>query len=213
MGVGGIGGMNADVGFDRKLIAYISPWSPTENLGEFYLLRGAIISAFGHADQLAMKLCVQCAQVPQYQLRPKPPTRTGEKIEYLRQVLSVSGPLESVANLVMSCVNRLERLNEFRTLVAHAGYQVLSEGTVSFPETVKVKEERVLVSRHNSTTLARLRAQALAYARFSRACERLYYKLGERKLLPEVQFQSGWHSNLSPWKEPIEIPWPQPFQE
>ncbi len=206
MSINGIGGLEADIRFHRKLMAYRSPWSHTKELGEFYLLRGAIISAFGHADYLAMCVCVRAAQVPEYQFRPKPPTRTGEKINYLREVIAVDGPLSDYSKLLGSAVNRLERLNEFRRLVAHASYQSLGGGTVSFPDTVKVRGERLLTSDHNSTTLDMLREKAMRYARFSRACERAYQKLGA--LLPEVPLQRGWHSNHSPWRDPIEVHWP-----
>ena len=210
MSINGIGGLEAQTSFHRRLMAYRSPFSPTEEGAELYLLRGAIISAFGHADYLAMLTCVRAAHVPNYRFRKSPPTTTKEKMEYLNGVVARDGPLAAHKGLLQACVSRLKELNEYRTIVAHASYQALGHGTISFPDTMKSTGKRLIISNHNSTSLKSLRSKALRYARFSRACESLYYRMDD--ILPKVRFQRGWHSNQSPWRDPVEIPWPQPIE-
>ena len=203
----GVGGDTAEVAFSRRLMAYRSPHSPTAQVGEVFLLRGAIVSAFGHVDQLLVKVATRAARVDVYAFRPKPPTRTEERLEYLRAVAEVDGPLSPHKGLLLAVLKRMEELNGFRTQLAHASYMALGRGTVSFPETIKVRGKREMETRHNSTTIDALRRTALRYAIFGRLCERLYYRLCEARLLPEVAFHGGWHSRLSPAWEPRTLAW------
>lgn len=208
MGVNGVGGLAAPVMFDRRLMAYRSPWSPTPEVGEVYLLRGAILSAFSHADSLAMMLAVRSSMIAPYQLRNKAPTRREERISFLRAVAEADGPLAPYRGLLQSIANRLEALNEFRTVAAHASYSAFGHGTVSFPETKKSPGKSEVISKHRSMTLRELRRIAMKYALFSRACESLYYRLSELQLLPDAAFHRGWHSSFS--GESVTLEWGSP---
>ena len=207
MSINGIGGKVGFVRFDRRLMAFRNPWSPTEDLGELYMLRGAIISAFSHVDFIAMKISVCASRVSEYQIRPKPPTRTTERIQYIRDIIDIDGPLTRYRTIIGKAISKLEELNDYRTIVAHASVTLGPRRLVIFPEAMKVFGKNSVVSKHNSTSLDDLNKIAYKYAIFSRACQRLYYKLEESKILPTVYFHQGWHSSLSPGRDPLEIPW------
>lgn len=208
-----VGGETAELLFDRRLMAYKSPWSPTAQVGEVFLLRGAIVSAFGHVDQLLVKVSARASRLDTYALRTTAPFGTQQRIKYLRHVAETVGPLSPYKELLLAVLKRMDKLNGFRTQLAHASYMVLGRGAVSFPETVNVMKNSELETRHNSTTLDALRHTALKYAMFGRVCERLYYKLSEAKLLPDVVFQDGWHSRISPAWEPRTFPWVEDGRE
>jgi hypothetical protein len=197
----------AKINFSREMMAYRSRWAFTADAGRLCLLRGVILSAFAHVDQLASKLSVQASMVPEYAFRPSFPTRTTAKIRYLRKVADTAGPLSQYKALLVTILDRFEGLNDYRTTIAHATGEVFQGGMASFPETKFHNDHSGTVSVHNSTTLDRLERTALQYAKFSRTCESLYYRVCERSILPLVAFQSGWHSNLSPLADPIVVRW------
>lgn len=203
----GLGGLSAPVEFHRRLMSTSSPHTHTADAGELNMLRGVIVSAFAHVDLLAKKVAMRACLIDAYAFSKNPPTHTSECIEYLSEVARRGGPLKPYSGLLLAVVGRLEALNEYRTLVAHAATTGPMRGTVSFPDMKKVKHEKAMVSRHNSTTIADVRMKAIQYALFSRTCDRLYYKLGENSLLPDRPFQGGWHSNLSPARHDRIIEW------
>lgn len=182
-------GPTAEIAFDRSMMPYRSRWSPTGEAGEVYLLRGVIVSAFAHADFLAMELAIRASAVPEYGFKETPPSRTATRVKYLKRVADTEGPLSPFRPLLEALIRRLEEVAKVRHYFAHAKVQVLSGGWIVFEDyDVRGAEITNTRKRHSPEDLRRIAFRA---ARFSRACAKLHYRLGTLKLLPSVDDVSG----------------------
>lgn len=155
--------------------AVISPWTPDSELARVLMLRAAILWSYSHVEQKLTYLAIRCSHEPEYRnLAEKPPFTPASRIKFLRRVLDTQGPLSARRSLGLAILDRFDQGRDIRNQMAHADMSVLP-GIARFDEIVISNGE--IVHRDTPYYAGQLERIAIKAARFSKAIQRIHYKL------------------------------------
>jgi hypothetical protein len=180
----GVGGKETTSRFHRRLMAYRSPWSPTELLAEVYMLRGALISAFAHIEQKITMFIVRTSHIEHYRDGATPPFKHSSRINCIKRIIKKRGPLYRYRELIGCIVDNWDNWQEFRHTIAHASVSLVSVSPIEFQH-CKPLDDRHFQTSTKRMKIEELRRLTLRAALFSRACDRLYQRMDSAKLLPD----------------------------
>lgn len=89
------------------------------------MLRGEVIDLFAQVEHAINAVLVHAAALPEYKsLKPAFPHLLGQKLERLRQLKTVVGPLRTHANGVAPLVDKLVPFEDLRHFMAHGIVEV-----------------------------------------------------------------------------------------
>jgi len=177
------------VEFDRKLMAVISPWEPSDRVAEAYMLRGAILASFAHIEQCLSELAIRASYAPEYDSiasdHDSLPFTMSKRVRFLKRIAGTAGPLGPYSSLLQSVLKRWEKTKDLRDQMAHAHMSVLPNAPVRFSG-IKPDGGEIHMVWSNYFSPALTNA-ALRAARFSRACQRIRDKFEAQQLLPTFE--------------------------
>jgi hypothetical protein len=168
---------------DKRWLATRNPWLREREIAEAMMLRGAILWSYGHIEQKITEIAIRCSYVAEYHaLREAPPFTMANRITFLRRVLEEPGPLQRYRSVGGAILDRYDRARPLRNRMAHADMKMAGGPPLRFIEIVIDGGE----IKQNDTPYypGQLEALARRVGRFSRACQRLGFKLDHARLLP-----------------------------
>lgn len=172
----------------REWRAVINPWVRDEELARALILRSAILWSYSHVEQKLTDIVVRCSHEAAYRdVAANPPSTSAKRVKFLRKVLSIPGPLYPFRNLGIAILDRYDLSRPIRNRMAHADMEVYADWggrEVVFDEIV-ISDGKI--SHHRSRyPPARLEAEALRAARFSKAVQRIHYAMVGDDIIPDV---------------------------
>lgn len=162
--------------------AVINPWTQDDALARVLILRSAILWSFGHIEQRLTDMAIRCSRMDDYDgIRDKPPFTGSGRVKYLRRVLAQPGPYERYRSLGTAILDRYDATRVLRNRMAHADMQVLGPlpGGGDYPvwfEEIVVDGDGITFHRTDYWA-GQLEREAVKASRFSKAIQRLHYRL------------------------------------
>lgn len=157
--------------------AEVNPWTRDDELARALILRGAILWSYSHVERLMMDFIIRCARMPEYyDIADSPPFRRAKRISYIRKVLKADGPLRRYERLGTAVLNRYEASAEIRNQMAHADHAFLGVGLLKLRD-FALDGTKVIRDRVWNYHSGHLEREAVKAARFSKACQRLHYRM------------------------------------
>lgn len=161
----------------------VNPWTPEPDALAAMLYRGVIVSAWGFIETHLNELAIRCSWHPAYMpLLAKYPRLLNDRLQYLRRVLGVPGPLHSYRTFGQSFIDRFAASAALRNTMAHARMQLVPPMGIKFIEVGRFDGD--LQQRYRRYQLEELAAMARRATRLSRLCQRIVVQINERGLLP-----------------------------
>lgn len=167
--------------------AVINPWTRDEHLARVLILRSAILWSYSHVEQRLADIMIRCSHCEAYQhVAETPPFTQSRRVRFLRDVLALPGPLADWRSIGVAILDRYEAGRAIRNRMAHAHMSVLPH-FVRFDEIVL---HNGVITQHITRYLdGQLEKEAAKAARFSRAVQRLHYRLVGDDPLPDGEGQ------------------------
>lgn len=160
--------------------AIISPWTPDRELARVLMLRASILWSYSHIERRLMEFAILCSSTPEYRdVSERAPFRRIARIAYLRKVLERDGPLRKVSSLGAAILDRYEQSAEIRNRMAHADIDMVAPDFTRFIEIAMDGQD--ISERWFNYYPGDLERQAVKAARFSKAVQRLHYRVLEAK--------------------------------
>lgn len=164
----------------------INPWQTKSLVDDAHLYRGAIVSAWANVDTSLMEITIRASCHPAYAgAREFYPSRFRDRIQYLRKILTMPGPLAEFRQLGEAVLKRYGADADLRNMMAHARMTQLLDWGVTFSGFMaksghEISQYRRRISREE------LEVIALRAARFSRAVRKLMTQVNVLNLLPPL---------------------------
>lgn len=164
----------------REWRAVINPWTPDHELSRVLTLRGAILWSYSHIERRLMEFAIMCSNTPEYRdVSDKAPFRRAARIAYLRRVLEQDGPLKRISPLGTAILDRYEASAEIRNRMAHADIDLVAPEFTRFIEIAMDGQD--ISERWFNYYPGDLELHAIKAARFSKAVQRLHYRVLQAK--------------------------------
>jgi hypothetical protein len=161
-----------------------NPWTQDGELARILILRGAILWSYSHIERRLMEFAIMCSNTPEYRdVSEKAPFRRVARIAYLRRVFEQDGPLKRVSRLGTAILDRYEDSAEIRNRMAHADIDMVAPEFTRFIEIAMDGQD--ITERWFNYYPGDLERQAVKAARFSKAVQRLHYKVLQAKV-PDI---------------------------
>lgn len=157
-----------------------NPWLRDDELARVLVLRGVILWSYSHIERRLMEFAIMCSNTPEYRdVSEKAPFRRVARIAYLRRVLEQDGPLKRVSRLGTAILDRYEDSAEIRNRMAHADIDMVAPEFTRFIEIAM--DDQDITERWFNYYPGDLERQAIKAARFSKAVQRLHYRVLQAK--------------------------------
>lgn len=170
----------------QGLALEVNPWQTKQSVESTLLHRGAIVGAWANVEAALIELAIRASAHSAYAMvRDSYPSRLKGRVAYLRDVLSVEGPLSRHRGLIAAVLDRYVRTEQLRNLMAHGAMTVLPQWGATF-QMYKPKSPREITQIQRRFSGSELKRLAHKTARFSRAVKYLMHRLDGQKLLPPI---------------------------
>lgn len=161
-------------------------WTRDDVLAEVVFHTGVVVWAFSTIDYSLSDIAFRASHHPSYaDIRSNYPNSVEGRITYLKEALKRPGPLLPYRFLGGRFLERFRELRDLRHMMAHSRLSPVLDHFVQY-ERINRQPSGEVVHEYKKMPLDDLQQTAERAAGLSRACRRLYWRIGEMGLLPRV---------------------------
>jgi len=176
------------IGYGRQGLALeVNPWVTKQTIESALVYRGAFVAGWANVETSLIELAIRASLSDHYRsVRDAYPSKLKSRLAYLRKVFDTPGPLASFSSIGKAVLNRFEKYEDFRNMMAHSRMTVMPHWGATF-HFFKPKSDKEITYRTLRLTEAQLCWYAHRAAKFSRAVRRLMNRVDQANSLPPLK--------------------------
>jgi hypothetical protein len=166
----------------------VRPFDQGEDIDRALLYRGAIVSAWANVEFSLIEIAIRASIHNAYLSRAGSyPKRHKDRIDYLRGVLELPGPLQKYSKLGTAVLDRFDQSADFRNIMAHARMTLVLDWGATFSLFQgKPGSNFEVLNRIVRLSYDQLLSHAKRATLFSRVVRMLVAQINAIKLLPPL---------------------------
>lgn len=171
----------------QGLALEVNPWQTKASVDAALLYRGAIVAGWASVETTIIELAIRASGHEAYVGHRKAyPTKLKTRVAYLRDILSLPGPLDRYADDIGRIVDHYVESADLRNMLAHAFMEVYPQWGATFSG-FRPKDEATITQFRKRLTEEQLEALAVEATQYSRDARSLLGRINQDAAVPSLE--------------------------